>query len=857
MPDLMETVLDSQLLEALTTGVQLLESFQKPTSIVQSQWLAGRVQGKVASEKVTPDVNTSEQAMWLVAVLEDRKAEEAVQKRLRSMGEDSDWYAEWADNMSFVDPEATPVSLRKSFCFQESPVDDFGAELLHSDPHKPLDTDWVPLPPDPNLQPRRAPKGWLSGVWPSRRQEARGLVSDFMRDMTLWLLGTCATRPQMVVIPESWFMPWTFEALYEFHSQPGWAVPVQVHKPLDTHLNLEFLRRFISDYPDQELASFLILGVRYKADLAHQVVLLPHLQSFLPMQDKYLKQADLRLETGWMVAYDAVPSIPWRTAMNGAVARRLEPDKPRITNNASAPHNEPCDLDGERVVPLNRAIREDLLEKEVKPTGSMMVTSVAILLSVAALLHHRLFLFCDDFASFFNQMRLAPGEVYRTGGILPPRQSASGNQQPATFSGDTVLGFGIIMASNVAQRFASWMMNVFCAILDQELVPLVTKYRQQFPHFDQWWIRRSKLGLEQCRLYSAQCYTDDPRFICVGEDVMFLGLKVWRWLTKGLNTMMATAVKRDIGTSAVWLGVLWLVNQGISAVPAQKIIRAVQEINLCLQGGTLFDDYRRLIGFLEHLRQALFLLGNSMYGLYAPHRALLSSWDTVWLNPLMRQQLLSWKGRIIQQPAASVAVLFPSLQSASLAVLPSLPSLHTSSDAAKEGAAVPGLGGWTCGFWWAYNLSVAQLTLPIAVLEAVAAVANVVVVAQLIAGGTNFEGFLPGALITMLVDAEATARILIKGRARSPLMQIVHQIALSWPEFSAMLPRLNVRHLFGRSNAPSDAASRGMGHVLQAVRSRLKMRTKELTAPTDLIEQLLDACLEHKDLVAGWYNWAC
>jgi len=93
-----------------------------------------------------------------------------------------------------------------------------------------------------------------------------------------------------------------------------------------------------------------------------------------------------------------------------------------------------------------------------------------------------------------------------------------------------------------------------------------------------------------------------------------------------------------------------------------------------------------------------------MYGLYAPHRALLSSWDTVWLNPLMRQQLLSWKGRIIQQPAASVAVLFPSLQSASLAVLPSLPSLHTSSDAAKEGAAVPGLGGWTSGFWWAYNL---------------------------------------------------------------------------------------------------------------------------------------------------------
>ena len=90
---------------------------------------------------------------------------------------------------------------------------------------------------------------------------------------------------------------------------------------------------------------------------------------------------------------------------------------------------------------------------------------------------------------------------------------------------------------------------------------------------------------------------------------------------------------------------MWLVNQGIAAITAQKVIRAVQEINCCLAGGNLFDDYRRLVGFLEHLRQALFLLGKNMYGFYSPHKAMLSSWDAVWLNPLMRQQLLSWKSR--------------------------------------------------------------------------------------------------------------------------------------------------------------------------------------------------------------------
>ena len=128
----------------------------------------------------------------------------------------------------------------------------------------------------------------------------------------------------------------------------------------------------------------------------------------------------------------------------------------------------------------------------------------------------------------------------------------------------------------------------------------------------------------------------------------------------------------------------------------------------------------------------------------------------------------------MQQPAASVAVLFPSLQSSSLAVLPQLLSLHTSSDAAKEGTTVSGLGGWTCGFWWAYALSATELVLSIAVLEALARIANIVLVARLLAGGKDFEGCLPGALITVHADAEATARILIKGRARSPQMRIVH-----------------------------------------------------------------------------------
>ena len=206
-----------------------------------------------------------------------------------SMKVDSTWYAKWADNMSFVDPAATPAALRRKLCFCEAPANDLGQVLKHFEPHEPLVTEWALLPPKSLCVPRGAPEGWLSGVSPSRYCEKRDLVSGFMCDLTLWMQGSSVIRPNMAVIPESWFKPWTFESLYEFHSRPGWAIPVRVHEPLLAHLNLDFVGPFLRDYPDQELVNFLMLGVRYKADLAHQVVLLPHLQSSLSVQEKYLE----------------------------------------------------------------------------------------------------------------------------------------------------------------------------------------------------------------------------------------------------------------------------------------------------------------------------------------------------------------------------------------------------------------------------------------------------------------------------------------------------------------------------------------------------------------------------------------
>ena len=92
-----------------------------------------------------------------------------------------------------------------------------------------------------------------------------------------------------------------FEAPHEFQSNRRCAAPVDVSTPSDSHLNLGLYAEQGKGYPDQELLGFLLLGVRYKADLPVQIVLQPHLQSFLPVQEKYLAEADRFIERGWNV----------------------------------------------------------------------------------------------------------------------------------------------------------------------------------------------------------------------------------------------------------------------------------------------------------------------------------------------------------------------------------------------------------------------------------------------------------------------------------------------------------------------------------------------------------------------------
>jgi hypothetical protein len=256
---------------------------------------------------------------------------------------------------------------------------------------------------------------------------------------------------------------------------------------------------------------------------------------------------------------------------------------------------------------------------------------------------------------------------------------------------------------------------------------------------------------------------------------------------------MAIPEKRSMGTSGGWLGNKYLVDLGFSVVPAQKVLRACIGVDLCLSLSMSFADYRRLVGFLEHVRDVLFLRGDKMYGLYVPHirelepaHYISTPYLTSGQLDLISKQMVAWKDRLLGGAASSVRHVDAFLSGKAVPRLehPRCHLFTVFSDACKESASTPGLGGWIAGFFWIIPLIVFQLEVHITHLEALAAVIKVIVTEQIFGGHDS----LPvDTRICEETDALATAHVLVHGRARSTMMQHIHAEALQIRQFRGML----------------------------------------------------------------------
>ena len=139
------------------------------------------------------------------------------------------------------------------------------------------------------------------------------------------------------------------------------------------------------------------------------------------------------------------------------------------------------------------------------------------------------------------------------------------------------------------------------------------------------------------------------------------------------------------------------------------------------------------------------------------------------------------------------------------------------SDAALDGAAVPGICGNLYGEVWVHALSDEEKELPIAVLEAVGAFGNL----------DTFESEIDAADDTLLeVDASTTPDMLAASRSQSALMQLVHLRMQELPAYLRNEECITAAHMFGLTNAVTDAGSRGEIERLERLMKQLGLRLR-------------------------------
>ena len=134
---------------------------------------------------------------------------------------------------------------------------------------------------------------------------------------------------------------------------------------------------------------------------------------------------------------------------------------------------------------------------------------------------------------------------------------------------------------------------------------------------------------------------------------------------------------------------------GVSVLIAQKVLRTLAGIKEARCGSMTFDQYRSLVGFLEHARDVLFLRGDKMYGIYYPFRTADHACSPITLGKLQKDKLTWWRCRLLEQSGSSVGIqAFVSGTKIPAIVRSKVLSLAIFNDAAKEGTEHPGLGAW-------------------------------------------------------------------------------------------------------------------------------------------------------------------
>ena len=827
-------------------------------------------------------VLTVDATRWQQQVTDAGDACDALRGALLSVAESDDadagWFAGWHDQVSSFDATEVPASLRghkpdfddASFASTPFAYRDAIPTTLPAPVPPPQATEYQPRSfcPDifsPALEARWA-AWWPKVVADLRNYAALGEGAERSFNEP-FVAARSELHPSAVGTvwdtrrhtPGGYYAPVDFTARLRQNVRPDGGCDVDDPSAINTHLGVRFLQSEWTDLADQEMVAMITrTGVDFKIDAtARQLAVFPHLVS-LPRGFSSVERELRRLNgLGFNEFCANFPFVPFSGLPQGSVKRKLE-DRDRRTTEGYAPRNPRYDRDGEPVVPLNAAIgAKDRVEApswrlpglatttghvtydaaleahasadrkqhpptrwppEVKVRNEDQLHNMAVLGHAGSVLGQPVFVLTADAKDFFNQLRLAAWAIHHVGLLWLPLDMT---HESFSFVAEHTLGFGITMASNIAQRFANGLIDIFLRAFDEADAPFLDADADT-PARRAWLAKRRALSLRtgrnEARLVSALMYTDDPSFTVVGTERTVRMLRVWRWVTWHANLTMAIAAKHTIGAKSSWLGLSHISALGITVVPTAKLLRTLRALDdLTSNVEVPVREYESLLGMLEHLLVWANGQRSAMFGLYGPLKRarVLGPSTPVRLTDMARRSLLDWAERLRGRSGVPATAVFQ--RSRFDLSAPSGTEMVIFTDAAKDGTATPGLGGYAHGLRWRVPLERADVVgeheIPIAVLEFVGIVVAILTFARILDAAA--------AVVTVASDSLTSVDAVLNDSSHADLMQLVHDFLLRSDEYQLIRPKLRLAHVYGEGNAWADAESRGHSDVIAALSAQL------------------------------------
>ena len=476
---------------------------------------------------------------------------------------------------------------------------------------------------------------------------------------------------------------------------------------------------------------------------------------------------------------------------------------------------------------------------ELKPLFVDLLLQICLVGYMAHLTGANMVGFGDDEADCFHQFITALRQRWACGiMMLDPEQVLAGLVTPELVEFiEGCMSMGTPPSSGYAQRLNTELGEDYERRCNDALLPVLQSLAAGNDRLQRYIDERLAMGEQSGRreLKTVAClfYSDDPLVITL--DV-FIAPAIVIWTEhmgpRGVNMIMGTPLKREIGVSLSWIGGEVFLSGGLGFISGDKQARTLGTLRELADGKCSVEDAEKLIGLLNHLVCVMLLPYHVMYGMYSildEARLLqLAHADMAPLPAQAAKSVARWIDRVGSTAGCSaLAAAFHSSLPLSSTVISRI-----YQDAAVEGTNYPGICGNFYRYYYILALTAEWRRLPIVALEFAGPIISLM----------TFSHLLPDAPQALIMDA-LVVPIILASRARdaSPMMQFFHQKFLALPIVVDLGQLLMAGQTYGGRNVVTDAGSRGREQELIDLLRHMGWQAVRLEPPVAAFDMMAEA----------------